>query len=133
MGQYDNVLNTFDQHQKILLNYIISGSTSQEIDFVSNLCNKHSDRITCRQLGTYGNVFVSEETLVQVHEYCSARPSIAVVYIANHLVGLGTGQNDIYDVTKINASTLVVVCYSSSSKMMHHATSVELNVKPFFI
>ena len=119
MGQYDNVTNTFDQHQKILLNYIISGSTSQEIDFVSNLCNKYSDRIICRQLGVYDNEFVSGETLAQVHKYCSARPSMAVVYITNHLVGLGIGQNDIYDVTKINATTLAVtsqMCYSSSEQ-----------------
>jgi len=111
IGQYDNVINSFDQKRKIFLYYTIAGGSTKEIDLVKNLCKKHSDTITvCRQLGAYNTDFVSGETLRHLHTFCIAKPSFNVIYIANQLEGFDTGDSEkIYNATNIQATTSAVM------------------------
>ena len=83
MGQYDNATNSFDQEQKMLLCYTISGGSTQEQRTIGNLCNKYSERITCHQLRVYDTNFVPGETHNQLYAFCNAKPSFNVIYITN--------------------------------------------------
>ncbi|KAL7538372.1 hypothetical protein ACHAXR_008508 [Thalassiosira sp. AJA248-18] len=87
MGQYDNVTSSFDEKREVLLYYTISGRISEATDFVSNLCEEKSDKITCRQIGRFDDQRAYGETLHQIHTFCNAKPSSNVVYISNRLPG----------------------------------------------
>ncbi|KAL9185715.1 hypothetical protein ACHAXT_003492 [Thalassiosira profunda] len=107
MGQYDNITRTFDTDRKVLLHYITSGGSAQEIESVSNLCREKSDRIACRQLGTYDSDQAFGETLQSLYSFCTDRPSFKVVYISNQLLGDKTDVQ--YDAKAIEMSTSVVI------------------------
>ena len=87
-GRYDNVTHEYDQQQRILLYYTMSGGTKHEIDSISKLCMEKSDRIICRQLGRYDKEGIMGESLHHLHTFCKDKPStFNVIHITNRLPG----------------------------------------------
>lgn len=107
MGQYDHALNNFDRGRKILLYYTISGGSAYGTELVSQLCEKHSERILCRRLGTYNADFTSGETLRELHTFCKEKPSFDVTYITNVLSDLTANENS-HNTTKVKIMTAAV-------------------------
>ena len=114
-GRYDNVTNVYDQQQRILLYYTVSGGTQHEIDSISKLCKEKSDRIICRQLGRYDTEGITGESLHHLYTFCKDKPSMFnVIHIANHLPGHTTEVEKTYDSSRIHAITTAVI-----SKLCH--------------
>lgn len=107
MGRFNDVTNSFDQTDKVVLYYTIDGGDTNVWKFVSDLCEQYSDSISvCRQVETSNTDFVSGESLRHLHEFCTAKPSFNVIHIANQLAGFDAPDSkERFNANKIQATT----------------------------
>mmetsp|Transcript_28003 Transcript_28003/g.58862 ORF Transcript_28003/g.58862 Transcript_28003/m.58862 type:complete len:898 (-) Transcript_28003:127-2820(-) len=84
-GEYNNVTLHHNEDSPVILYYSVSGGTSSNLEFLSNLCESHAPKVTCKRLGRFESPHANGETLQQLHRFCQSNPTTKVSYLTNML------------------------------------------------
>ena len=106
-GQYDIISRSYHRQRHVILYYTIAGN-STALGFMTKLCQAR--HLTCRKLGEDPSASASGEvTLHNLHNFCTAKPSLSVTYLSNTLPGtFGVNKTETYSMQKIRAYTTAV-------------------------
>ncbi|KAL7468423.1 hypothetical protein ACHAXS_008662 [Conticribra weissflogii] len=84
-GEYNNVTLHHNEDSPVILYYSVSGGTSSDLEFLSNLCQSHAPKVTCKRLDHFESPHANGETLQQLHRFCRSNPTAKVSYLTNIL------------------------------------------------
>ncbi|KAL7543967.1 hypothetical protein ACHAWF_007493, partial [Thalassiosira exigua] len=108
MGQYDIISRSHHRQRHVILYYTVAGDSS-DMALLKKVCEAKSRHITCRNLGETSSARAVGESLHQLHQFCLAKPSLGVTYLANSLPRpYGVNRTELHTMQKIRAYTTAV-------------------------